>query len=230
MSVTPLADLAHDIPVLGPIGVGIGTLGTAWAQVLGVDTQRRGVVFHNPGSNNLRVAPANLSGQPAQGQGGILIYPQEEFELYGDDEHMNISQAWMAWVDTGSNQPISILSFTGSNPSQTTPPMPLASLNQGSSILSPNGSGVLLGTSSLLAISANPVRRGITFHNPGSVEVAVCPANLSAVIGAGGIILLPGQSKTFMARPRSRVRVNCGWNAIAASGSNNPLTILEHLG
>jgi hypothetical protein len=33
-----------------------------------------------------------------------------------------------------------------------------------------------------------------------------------------------------MARPKSRIRVNCGWNAIAQSGSNNPLTILEHLG
>lgn len=230
MAVLPLADLAHDIPVLGPIGVGIGTLGTTWAQVLAADSQRRGVVFHNPGANNLRVAPANLSVQPSSGQGAILIYPDEEFELYADDEHMNCNQAWMAWVDTGSNQPISILNFTGNNPAVTNPPMPLAQLNQGSGITSPLGTGVLLGTASATAIGANPQRRGITFHNPGTINLAVCPANLAAVVGAGGIILLPGQTKTFMARPKSRIRVNCGWNAIAASSSNNPLTVLEHLG
>jgi hypothetical protein len=230
LSVLALTDLVHDIPVLGPIGVGIGTLGTTWAQVLAADSQRRGVVFHNPGSQNLRVAPANLTVQPSAGQGAILIYPDEEFELYADDEHMNCSQAWMAWVDSGSNQPISILNFTGANPAVTSPPMPLAQLNQGSIIASPNGSGVLLTTASASAIGANPVRRGITFHNPGTVNLAVCPANLAAVIGAGGITLLPGETKTFMARSKSRVRVNCGWNAIAASGTNNPLTILEHLG
>lgn len=230
MPVTPLADLVHDIPVLGPIGVGISTLGTTWSQVLAADSMRRGVVFHNPGANNLRVAPANLTSQPANNQGAILINPGSEFEFYGDDEHINMSQAWMAWVDSGANQPISILNFTGANPAVTGAVMPLAFLNQGSLIASPNGSGVLLTTASMLAIGANPVRRGITFHNPGTVNLAMCPANLSAVIGAGGITLLPGETKTFMARPRSRVRVNCGWNAIAASGANNPLTMLEHLG
>lgn len=230
MSVLALADLAHDIPVLGPIGVGIATLGTVWQQVLPSDSQRRGVVFHNPGAQNLRVAPANLANQPSAGQGAILIFPGEEFTLYADDEHMNVNQAWMAWVDSGSNQPASILNFTGTNPAVTIPPMPLAQLNQGSVIASPLGTGVLLGTASAAAIGPNPQRRGITFHNPGSVDVAVCPANLAALIGAGGITILPGETKTFMARFTSRIRVNCGWNAIAASGSNNPLTVLEHLG
>ena len=226
--VLPLADLAYDIPVLGPIGVGIGTLGTTWQQVLAADIGRRGVIFHNSGGNNLRVAPANILVQPAHGEGALLIYPQEDAIVLAEDEHENVNCAWMAWVDSGSNQPVSILNFTSA--SIGTPPQPLASLSQGSSISSPLGIGILLGAASAPVIGANPVRRGITFHNPGSVNVAVCPSNLSASIGAGSIIIVPGGTKTFMAKPKSRIRVNCGWNGAAASGSNNPLTVLEHLG
>lgn len=227
-NVLPLADLVHDIPVLGPIALGNGTLNQTWKQVLGADTGRRGVIFHNPGSNNLRVAPANLGSQPAHGEGALLIYPQEEVILFADGEHENVNAAWMAWTDTGSNQPISILNFTDTFSGN--PPQPLASLSQGSGIESPKASGVLLGTASAAAIGANAQRRGITLHNPGTVNLGVCPSNLSAVIGAGSLILLPGATKTIMAKPRSRIRINCGWNAIAASSSNNPLTIFEHLG
>lgn len=225
--VLPLADLAHDIPVLGPIGVGVATLNGTPSLVLAADAQRRGVVFHNPGSNNLRVSPVGtvLSGNA----GGILIYPQSDFVFFADDEHVNVNAAWNAWVDSGSGQPISILNFTSANFAAAAP-MPLASLNQGSAITSPNATGVLVGTSSIPAIGANPQRRGITFHNAGTVAMAVCPANLVAQIGAGSIVILPGASKTYMAQARSKIRVNCGWNVIAQSGGGNPLTILEHLG
>lgn len=229
MSVLPLADLVYDVPVLGPIGIGIATLGTTWAQVLAADTQRRGVIFHNPGSENLFVAPANLASQPANGAGALLIYPQEEAVLFAEDEHENVNCAWMAWVASGSDQPISILNFTASNPAVTLPPMPLASLRQGSGITSPVAYGYSIGTGSVATLGANPVRRGVTFHNPGTVNLAVSPGNIAAAIGAGGIIVLPGQSKTLMAKPSARIRVNCGWNAVAASPSS-PLTILEHLG
>lgn len=229
MNVNPLADLAYDVPVLGPIGVAISTLGAVWQQVLGVDVTRRGIIFHNPGANDVLVAPANLPSQPASFAGALRIFAQSDLTLFTEDDHQNINSAWMAWAATGSNQPLSILNFTGTN-ANVTPPMPLASLNQGSSIPSPLGTGILLGTASAAAIGANPQRRGITFHNPGTVNLAVCPANLAAVIGAGSIILLPGQTRTYMAKPKSRIRVNCGWNALAQSSSNNPLTILEHLG
>lgn len=224
-----LAELTHDVPVLGPIGIGLATLGTVWTQVLAADAMRRGVVFHNPGANNLFVAPANLSVQPASAQGALLIYPGEVAEVMAEDAHQNVNCAWMGWVASGVSQPISILNFTGANAAAAAP-MPLASLNQGTTITSPNASGVLVGGASIAAIGANAQRRGITFHNPGTVALAVCPANLAALFGAGGITLLPGQSRTFMARPASRIRVNCGWNAIAQSGSNNPLSVLEHLG
>lgn len=229
MVVNPLASLVYDVPVLGPIGIGFATIGATWQQVLGFDATRRGVIFHNPGTVDLLVAPANLSSQPANGAGAIRIYAQSEAVILAENEHDNVNSAWMAWSDGGTNQPISILNFSGTNNSAPAP-QPLASLRQGSSINSPSGSGVALGTASAPLIGANPVRRGITFHNPGNVILGFAPANLAASIGAGSIILLPGQTKTFMAKPQSRIRVNCGWNGIAQSGSNNPATVLEHLG
>jgi hypothetical protein len=227
-TVMPLADLVHDIPVLGPIGVAVSGIGTVWQQVLGSDATRRGVIFHNPGNVDVLVAPANLSSQPATDAGALRIYAQSDLVLLSEDEHQNLNTAWMAWVDGGAGV-LSILNFSGVNAS-VPPPMPLASLNQGSGIPSPLASGKLLAAASLAAIGANAQRRGITFHNPGAVNLAVCPSNLVAAIGAGSIILLPGQTRTYMAKPKSRIRVNCGWNAIAASGTNNPLTVLEHLG
>lgn len=229
MVVNPLASLVYDVPVLGPTGVGFATMGAVWQQVLAFDATRRGVIFHNPGAIDLLVAPANLPSQPVNGAGAIRIYPQSEAVILAENEHDNVNSAWMGWSDGGANQPISILNFTGTNNSAPAP-QPLASLRQGSSINSPSGSGVSVGTASVPLIGANAVRRGITFHNPGSVVLGFAPANLSASIGAGSIILLPGQSKTFMAKPQSRIRVNCGWNGIAQSDSNNPVTILEHLG
>lgn len=228
--VNPLASLVYDVPVLGPIGVGFATMGAVWSQVLGFDATRRGVIFANPGTlHDLLVAPANLASQPASGAGALRVFPQSEQVILAEDEHDNVNCAWMAWSDGGTNQPISILNFTGTNNSVPAP-QPLASLRQGSSIASPLGSGVLLGNASATVIGPNPVRRGISFHNPGTVLLALCPANLVAANGAGSIILLPGATKTFLAKPKSRIRVNCGWNGIAATGSNNPLTVLEFLG
>ena len=119
--------------------------------------------------------------QPASNQGAFVIYPGEDLPFFPEDEHVNVNCAWMAWTADNADGVLSILNFTSNNPAVTNPPMPLASLNQGSSIASPNGSGVLLTTASLAAIGANAQRRGLTFHNPGTVNHYVCPANLAAV-------------------------------------------------
>src|SRR6185312_1604516 len=125
MATVAYADLTHDIPVLGPIGVGVATLGTVWTQIIGADFTRRGIIFHNPGTHNLFVCPTNISVQPTSNQGAILIQPQSEAEILSENEYTNVNSAWMGWVDTGSNQPVSILNFSGTNAS-VPPPEPLA--------------------------------------------------------------------------------------------------------
>lgn len=95
-------------------------------------------------------------------------------------------------------------------------------------VTSPNGSTVLVGTGSILAIGPNQSRRGLRFFNPSAVEMYVCPANIPAVIGQG-IPILPGGGPVDMIGDGKLINYNSGWNVISASGSNNPLTILELL-
>jgi len=224
---SPLASLAYDVPVLGPIAIAFPTLGTSSTSVLGPDSTRAGVVFHNPGSQIIRITPANLT--PISGAGGILIYPQEEEAIFSDAA-ISLNSGWNAVADSGSTNPLTIFNFTGYNAAQPAP-MPLTSLTYGVPIPSPNGIQVSnLGTSSQQVIAANPMRRGILFHNPNPepILISVCPANLAALSGgAGSMGILPGQEKRIIAR--NRIRVNCAWNAVASQGSGNSLTILEFL-
>jgi hypothetical protein len=224
---SPLADLSYDVPVLGPIGIAIANLGTGSTQVIGPDPTRAGIVFHNPGTQIIRVAPANLTLVP--GSGGILIYPQEEEALFSDAA-MALNCAWNAVADSDSNNPLTIFNFSGYNASQPAP-MPIARLSYGVPIVSPNGIQVSnIGTGSQQVIGRNPMRRGIVFMNPNPYPrlISVCPENLTASSAAAGTLgILPGQEKRIIAR--NRIRVNCAWNACADAGSGNSLTILEFL-
>lgn len=82
-----------------------------------------------------------------------------------------------------------------------------------------------LGTSSLAVIGANPTRKKLTFHNPNvisNINIFVCPSSIPAVVAGGGsICIFPGWSVD--------IEGNCGFNAIAQSGANNGLTILEYV-
>jgi hypothetical protein len=86
-----------------------------------------------------------------------------------------------------------------------------------------------LGTVALQVIGPNAYRSMITFANPGTVTVYVAPLlnaqgaaftpSLAALGGtfpvfAGGLLTLTGECQT-------------GWQAFAASGTNNPFTVSE---
>lgn len=81
-----------------------------------------------------------------------------------------------------------------------------------------------LSTSSLQVIAASTTRRAMTFFNPNPSgnNIWVVPANVSAVINQGILIVPGGDFPT----PAS-VDNNAAWNAIAATGSTNVLTIIE---
>jgi hypothetical protein len=107
-------------------------------------------------------------------------------------------------------------------------PPPLNQQGYGIPIVSPNGTTVLVSGASILAIGPNITRRGVTFINPNLAGpiIRVCPANQTAVAGQG-VPVLPGGQVSFLGS--DLIRYSAGWNTIADSGSNNPLTILELL-
>jgi hypothetical protein len=99
---------------------------------------------------------------------------------------------------------------------------------QAGGITSPVGSTTLLTTSSAPIIGANPNRRGIWFANPNNdgTIIYVCPSNLAAVVGQG-IPVFPGGVVQFNGDPAANINFSSGWNAIASTGSNKPVTVLE---
>jgi len=107
--------------------------------------------------------------------------------------------------------------------------LPTISQNLNVPIVSPVGSLVDVGTSSILVIDVNPSRHGIIFSNPTGVNIWVCPSNVVTVSGRGVLIPPGGLPISFLGDPSQGITFNCGWNAIAASGSGNYLTILELL-
>jgi hypothetical protein len=224
----PLARLRGDVPVIGPTAVGVANLTTVSSQVLAADPVRHGVLFHNPSATIAkRVAPANMA--LAGGAGGIIIYPQSDWLLLdqGEDERFNVNSAWKAVTDDNSDATLTIWNFTD-QPQAGNPPLPLADLNLDYQIASPFGTQISgLSNVSQAVLGQNTRRRGILFHNPDTVIIWVSPANLAAVAGAGSRQVLPGQELRIKAQ--GRVRVNCGFNAIAASAGAHSLTVLEFL-
>ncbi len=223
MALPALSRLVNDVPVLGPIGVAVTTLTTAASSVLGFDPVRHGVYFHNPGTKTKRVAPAG-SGLVG-GAGGIPIYPGSSWMLLqGEDTDYQVNTAWEAVTDDNADGALTVLNFTDANPAVTTAPMPTMRQNQVISLTSPTDGVTALAVASIPILSADPNRRGVIFINASAVNQAVCPANLAAVIGAGSIVIAPGAEARVIGN--RRVKINCAWNGISASGSGNQITAL----
>jgi hypothetical protein len=81
-----------------------------------------------------------------------------------------------------------------------------------------------LGTSSIQLIATNPDRHYLIIENVSSVNIGISIQPTAAAIGtAGTVTLVPNGSIVFEAN----FAATNGFNVIAASGSNNPVTVWE---
>lgn len=86
-----------------------------------------------------------------------------------------------------------------------------------------------LSTTASVLIASSTTRHGLVFHNPGTISAYVYPTLTSAApttssVG-GSFIIYAGGTLAF---PSSMFpNVNCGWSGFSASGSSQPLTIVE---
>lgn len=81
---------------------------------------------------------------------------------------------------------------------------------------------------------ANPSRTQIVFHNPGTVDVFVAPATVINALGSAvalvpTTLLLGGCFRIFANGGALTIAGECqtAWQAFAASGAGNPLTVMD---
>jgi hypothetical protein len=86
-----------------------------------------------------------------------------------------------------------------------------------------------LGTSAMVLVGANPLRQFIRFANPGTVTAYVAMerdgngnALMPCLLALGGCFPVVGGAQLTVSG-----ECQLGWNGLAASGTNNPLTVFE---
>lgn len=104
----PIADLNLDIQIASPAGTQVSNLTTASQSVLGPNSRRRGILFHNPDSVIIGVSPANIPA--AIGAGSRLILPGQELRLKAEGR-VRINCGFNAFAQSGNNHSLTILEF-----------------------------------------------------------------------------------------------------------------------
>lgn len=98
-------------PTSGGKVTAVNTLGQVAIQVIGQNVARQSLLFHNPGTNSVYVAPM-LNAQ------GVSFTPSSTslggtFEIaaggYSPLFMGEIQGAWQAFASTGSNQPLTVM-------------------------------------------------------------------------------------------------------------------------
>jgi len=105
--------------------------------------------------------------------------------------------------------------------------------------ISPATIAAVVGGASIAVLPANPSRVGVYIFNASAVTIWVCPSTgpqtpanpggqpFPAVVSGAGCIALATQTGIMLGAPNLPAFTN-GLNAIAASGSNNPLSLWEY--
>jgi hypothetical protein len=91
-----------------------------------------------------------------------------------------------------------------------------------------------------IVANANPQRQEITFHNPGTVDIFVSQTVIQNILGTAptqpsDVAFVPttsafgGTYRVFANGGQLTVKGECqkAWQALAASGTTNPLTVTE---
>jgi len=93
-----------------------------------------------------------------------------------------------------------------------------------------------IGTTAVQVALANPARQSITFHNPGTVDLFIGPSvafqsgnNNTPTTLVPTTSALGGTFRVYGNGGQLTVTGECqgAWQALAASGSTNPLTVMD---
>lgn len=103
----PVAYQNLDIDITSPNGGQVTNLTTSSVTLLPSNSNRRGILFHNPGTQNKAVCPSNLSA--SQGAGSIILLPkaQKQINAFGkvrvncgfNAQTANNSDGSLSWLE-----------------------------------------------------------------------------------------------------------------------------------
>jgi hypothetical protein len=90
-----------------------------------------------------------------------------------------------------------------------------------------------LGTTPESVAIANPARRKLIFHNPGTIDIFIAPANV--IVNGSQVALAPttgalgGCFRVYANGGTLEISGECqgAWQAFSASASNNALTVMD---
>jgi hypothetical protein len=110
----PVASLARtmnlnvDIDIPSPNGQQVTTLTTASSQILGANQNRRGILFHNPGTQLKAIAPGNLAASLIAGS--IILLPKAEKRIDARGK-VRVNCAFNALTANNSDGALTALEF-----------------------------------------------------------------------------------------------------------------------
>lgn len=97
-----------------PLVTGVNNIGTTAVAVIGANTGRHGLLFHNPATTNVNVyvfssTAATTPTLSAPG-GAIVIFPAATF-AFPASEYANVTIGFSAFASTGTNNALTIMEF-----------------------------------------------------------------------------------------------------------------------
>lgn len=111
--------MATDIPIQWSAAKfsGVNNIGMSGVQVIGQNSRRVGIRFHNPGTVTLYVYSVNTTPIPTLSAlgGAFIIFPQNDITIYGGNVGIlhDMNSAWAAFAASGSTNPLTIMEVSG---------------------------------------------------------------------------------------------------------------------
>ena len=95
-----------------PVFTGNNSITTTATTVIDANTQRHGIIFHNPGTTTIFIYPTNMASPPTSvSLGGALSILGGSTVIFSPSSFPNVNGGWSAVSTTGSSLPFTVAEF-----------------------------------------------------------------------------------------------------------------------
>jgi len=95
-----------------PVVTGSNAVGTTATTIIGANTFRHGILFHNPGTTTVFIFPTNIATAPTSTVlGGSIAIAGGSTVIFSPSSFPNVNGGWSAVSTTGSSLPFTVAEF-----------------------------------------------------------------------------------------------------------------------